>query len=100
MILDGETIADSSTDFQINVAIDVSAVKSFYLVSSQNVTVETNSGSSPADTLTLTANDPYVWTTDSLDTFQLGTDVTAFFVTNASGSSATLDLVAVVDATP
>lgn len=95
-----ETVADSVTDGQINVAIDVSAVKSFMLVSDQAVTVETNDGTTPDDTLTLVANEPYEWTENSEHTFLLGTDVTALFVTNASGSTATIQLEAIVDATP
>lgn len=95
-----ESVADSQTDSQINVAIDVSAVKTFYVVSDQNVTLETNSGSTPADTIALKADVPYVWTTDSYDSFLLGTDVTAIFITNASGSTAAITLRALIDATP
>ena len=57
-------------------------------------------GSTPADTITLVANLAYVWDTDSYDTFQLGTDVTAFYFTNASGSTATVYCYAVVDPSP
>lgn len=99
IVLD-ETIANGQTDFQISVGIDVSAVKSFFLVSDQDITVETNDGTTPDDTLAMTADDPKVWDEDSSYTFELGTDVTDFFVTNASGSSANLQLRAIVDATP
>ncbi len=95
-----ETIADSSTDYEITTSIDVSAVKSFYVVSDRAVTLETNSGSSPADTISLKAGIPYIWNTDSYDTFKLGTDVTAIFITNASGGTATLELRCIQDATP
>ncbi len=95
-----ETIADSSTDFQIVAAIDVSAVKSFYVVSDKAVTLETNNGTTPDDTISLKAGIPYIWNTDSYDTFKLGTDVTDLFITNASGGTATLELRCVQDATP
>ena len=95
-----ESVADSETDYDIVVAIDVSAVKSFYIVSDQTVTVETNSGSEADDTLSLVAGVPYVWNTDSYDSFQLGTDVTVLYVTNASGSTANIELRCVMDATP
>lgn len=52
------------------------------------------------DTLTLVANVPYQWTTDSYDTFLLDTDVTKFYVTNSSGVSANLQIKALQDATP
>lgn len=95
-----ETVANGQTNLQINVALDVSAVKSFYLYSSVAVTFETNDGSSPDDTIALKAGVPYIWNTDSYDSFLLGTDVTAIFITNASGSSASIELRAIQDATP
>lgn len=95
-----ESVTTGQTDFAISVAIDVSAVKSFFLCSDYAVTVETNNGTTPDDTITLVAGVPYKWNTDSYDTFQLGTDVTAIYVTNASGSTATIQLEAIVDATP
>jgi hypothetical protein len=95
-----ESVANGATDFAIAAAIDVSAVKAFYLLSDQAVTIETNSGSAADDTLTLVANRPYEWDTDSEDAFLLGTDVTSLFVTNASGSTANITLRCGSDATP
>lgn len=98
--IDGETVPDSQTDYEITVTLDVSAVKAFYLVSDQDVTLETNSGSAADNTLSLVAGVPYVWTTDSYDSFLLDTDVTSIFITNASGATATIDMLALLDATP
>ncbi len=98
--LHGVQVADSATDFEIAIAIDFSAVKSFYLVSDQDVTVETNDGSAPDDTLALKANEPYVWHESSLHAFKITADVTSIFITNASGETATIDLEVVQDATP
>ena len=95
-----ETIANGQTAFQINVAIDVSAVKAFYICADQNVTVKTNSSGSPDDTLNLIANEPYAWHNTSLSAFLLDTDVTAIFVANASGSAAALTLRVIQDASP
>jgi hypothetical protein len=95
-----EAIADGATNAQVNAAIDVSATKSFLIVSDQDVTVETNSGSTPDDTIDLVANQPYTWNPDAYDDFLLGTDVTAFFITNASGETATVQIEALIDATP
>lgn len=99
-ILDAETVADSQTDQLATITIDVSAVKAFFLTSDQALTVETNDGTTPADTITLVADRPYVWDTDSYDTFQLGTDVTALYFTNSSGSTATVYCYAVIDPSP
>lgn len=95
-----ESVATASTDTLISVSIDVSAVKAFYLVSSAAITVETNSGSAADDTLSLVAGQPYVWHTGSYDTFLLGTDVTGLYITNASGSTAAIELRVIQDATP
>jgi len=99
-LLDGEQVADAQTDVEIEVTLDFSAVKAFYLVSDQDVTLETNDGTTPDDTFALLAGVPYVWNTDSYDTFLVTVDVTSIFITNASGSAATLYLWALLDATP
>lgn len=93
-------VADSETDFEIVVSIDISEVKAFIVTSDQDVLLETNSGSVPDDTLNLKANVPYLWTSDNYDTFRLGTDVTAIFITNSSGSTATIRLETLEDPTP
>lgn len=85
---------------QIIHALDVSACKAFAVVSDQAVTLKTNSSGSPDDTIALTANAPYIWTTSMYDSFQLGTDVTSFYVTNASGSTASVSILSVTDPTP
>jgi hypothetical protein len=100
-LIDGETVSTGETDYEINFDLDVSACKSFYLVSDQAVTFETNSGSAADDTIALRANEPYVWHVNSYDSFLLGTDITtSVFITNASGSTATIYCVALFDATP
>lgn len=88
------------TDTPLVVAIDVSAVKSFYVVSDRQVTLETNNASAPTNTLTLKAGVPYLWNTDSYDTFKLTGDVTIIYVTNASGGTAQLEFRILQDATP
>lgn len=93
-------VADSETDMLINFAVDVSQIKSIFIVSDQDLTLETNDGSSPDDTLSLLADVPYVWHENSDYTNLLTTDITALYATNASGSAATLDIEALTDSTP
>lgn len=100
VLIDAETVANATTDGVIAMPLDVSAVKLFWIESDRNVTIETNNGSSPADTLSLIAGEPYVWHSSSLDAFLLGTDVTNIYVTNTSGATATLYAGVVYDATP
>jgi len=92
-------VADSTTDDEHALAIDVSELSAFFAVSSQNVTIETNDGDAPDDTITLTANVPWIWHTSMPDavtpyTCPLGTDVTAVFITNAGGTAADVEIYA------
>lgn len=93
-------VAGSVTDQESVVGIDISQVKAFYMVSDQDLTVETNDGTTPADTIVLVANEPYIWNEDSYDAFQLGTDVTSLFLTNAGATAATFNLEVLYDSTP
>ena len=93
-------IADSETDYEVNIALDVSQVVSFFIVSDQAITLETNDGTTPDDTLSLVADKVYDWDSDSYDNFKLTTDVTNFYFTNASGSTANVQIRVLVDPTP
>jgi hypothetical protein len=95
-----EQIPDESTDLEITFALDVSAIQAIFIKSDQAITIETNSGAAPDDTLNLLANVPYVWSSDSYFVNLLTTDITALFVTNASGATATLNIWVLVDPTP
>lgn len=87
-----EAIADDTTDGLVALTLDVSQLKLVYIVCDQAVTLETNSSSSPDDTLTLTADTPVLWYVGC--GYPIGdlfsADVTALYVTNASGGTATL----------
>lgn len=86
------------TDVEVQFPLDVSAVESIILLSTANVTIETNDGSSPDNTLALLANKPYVWNKSSYDTFKFTTDIVALFLTAAAAG--TLKIRAIVDPTP
>ena len=93
-----ESVDTGQTDKQIAVTIDEDALKAFWLSSTQNVTVETNSGSAAQETFALVAGVPVIWT--GTGTKPISDDVTGLFVTNASGATATITLEALVDPTP
>ena len=95
-----ESITDSSNDLELTGTLDVSAMVALLMYSDQDVTIETNDGTTPADTITLTAGQPLIWHSSSGFTNPLGTDVTSFFVTNASGSAANLVIKGLQDPTP
>lgn len=92
-------VADSETDFEVAFQLDVSQIQAIYIKSDQDLILETNSGGSPVDTLALLAGKPYVWTADDLWVNLLTTDITALFLTNASGSTARFQLEVVSDPT-
>jgi hypothetical protein len=94
------SVPDSSTDFEVTLGIDVSEIKSIIIASDQNITVETNDGTTPDDTFTIEANNPLIWNVDSPAATPFSADITALFVTNASGAAATFNVRCLVDATP
>lgn len=101
-----ETITTGQSDYLIACTLDVSTIKSIWICSDKAVTLETNNGAAPSNTITLKANVPYVWTDDGVATTKgyaallLTVDVTALYITNASGSTAVFRLEALYDATP
>jgi len=97
-----EDVATATTDGQINCpTVDVSELELVYIKSTQDVTLETNDGTTPDDTLTLKANQPYVWWSNAPFVNKLTTDITTnVFITNASGATATVTFEAILDATP
>lgn len=99
-----ESIPASTTDQLVAFVLDVSQLKGIFMVSDYAVTVETNSGSTAANTFTLPANTPYMWVLGDAamrDTAGavVTTDITALYVTNGASSSALFQLRAVVDPT-
>lgn len=92
-----ESIADSSTDVEIPFSVDVAKLQSLYIRSDQAITIETNSGAAPDDTLSIAANVPLVWYDGCGHDCPLTVDVTGLFITNASGAAAALRIEALVD---
>lgn len=95
-----ETVATAQTDSEIALTLDVSEIVALYINSTQDVTLETNDGSSPDNTIALTADNPYIWHDESYHDCLLTEDVTALFITNASGATATITVWALYDPTP
>lgn len=95
-----EIIAGLATDFLVNMAFKVANVKSVVITSDQDITLETNSGASPGNTIAIKANVPYIWNTDSYDTSKFTVDVTAFYFTNAGANPANVEGRVLYDPTP
>lgn len=83
------TVADGETDSPIFASVDPDSCQSFYLVSSEDVTVTTND---PNQSFDLVAGVPRLWDVDSAEEFFLTASVLVFYVTNASGADANIEL--------
>lgn len=92
-------VPDESTDLEVVLPINVEAAKTIALLSDQNLTIETNDGTTPDDTINLIAGVPWIWHTDG-PLAALSEDIASIFVTNASGEDATLQILSLFDATP
>lgn len=90
------------TDTEFDLAIDVSAVKSFYILATQDTTLETNAvDATGGNTLNLVANWPYFWgSVLSYNTFKLTSDVTKMFFTKAATGVCNVTVRCIVDASP
>jgi hypothetical protein len=88
-----------ANDQLVALAIDVSQVKAIVILSDQDLLLETNSSSSPAQTLSLKANVPYFWYTNKPVAMVFSTDITALYITNASASAAAFKMEILVDPT-
>jgi len=88
------------TDQQVLIAFTVASVKGLVISSDQNMTLETNSGTSPAQTFTLTAGQPLVWYTGCGYTNPFTVDVTAFYFTNGTAVTANVAITILKDSTP
>jgi hypothetical protein len=95
-----ESVATGSTDTLINGAFTYAEVKGVYILSDQAITIETNATDhTGGDILTMTANVPKVYFTNfGVNPFAF--NVTKFYVTNASGSTANITIRVLYDATP
>jgi hypothetical protein len=76
----------SGTDQLVALTLDISQLKSIYLVSTTAATIETNSSSAADDTITLAAGVPLVWQESTYHANPFSADVTAIYVTNAAAT--------------
>ena len=98
-----------STDLQVDAAVTITNLKSICMTCSKvtgatgtftQLTVETNSGSAPADTFVLTPANGLVWSYGDPNANPIGTAITSMYVTNAGTADANFVLRALHDPTP
>jgi hypothetical protein len=82
------TIAANATDFLIDIAFPITGLQSLCIWSDTNLTVKTNSSSSPVQTIALLANVPISWGAGTGATDPITAAVTSLYVTNATANPA------------
>jgi hypothetical protein len=92
-------IAAATPDQEFDLDFPFAALKSFFAISTQDVTIETNDGSAPDDTITLKAGVPVWWAASSSLASPFTADVDSIFVTNAGDKAATVNIRVLYDAT-
>jgi len=104
---DGQTsedvaVAKNASDLHVVIGIDVSEIQSVFMLCDQDLTVCTNdvAGGSPDETISLKANVPYIWTTDSYDSNLLATDITDLYLTEGDVAACTFQLEVLLESTP
>ncbi len=100
------TVDDGQTDEQHAIDMDISEVKSLYVNSTQDITLEWNNGAGAEGSIAMLSDEPVLWwstqkTKAGVTINPLGTDnLTDFFWTNASGGDAVINIEIVYDASP
>lgn len=88
-----ESIPAATTDQLVAFVLDVSQIKGLYIIADKPLLIQTNDGSSPANTITLAANVPFMWVNGDAairDTAGavITTDITSLYVTNTDPDAA------------
>ncbi len=96
------TILDAVSDQEVVVDWVNTRLAVLVISSDQEITVESNDGTTPDDTATVKANAPLIFKRDgSAQTNPFASlDVAKLFLTNASGSTATVKIKVLKDVTP
>ena len=86
------TVAGGVVNQQFSLALTKAAVQVIYIFCDQNVTIKTNSTSTPQDTITITAGNPFLWSAGSGIANPLVGDVTTAYVSNPGSTVGNLTI--------
>jgi len=92
-------VPGESTDAEFDLDFAFADLKSIYLQSTQDVTIETNDGAAPDDTITLKAGVPFWWADGNGAGNPFTADVSTIFITNAGTTAAQVDIRVLYDST-
>ena len=85
-------IPAGSVNFQVVLAFPVANIQAMVIDASANVTIKTNSTSSPGDTINLNANYGIFWGIGGLPARPLSVDVTSLYVSNPGAVDCTFNV--------
>ena len=85
-------IAAGGTNVEVDITFPHGTIQALILASDQDVTVKTNSSSSPTDTLAVKKTAGVIWGTDFVADCPITADVTKLYITNAGTTDAKFDL--------
>lgn len=81
-------VPDGASDLVLAFPIDVSQIVNLLLYSARAIKLETNSPTTPDNTIDLKAGVPLLWNADAYFPCPLTVDVSTFYITNTSGYAA------------
>ena len=93
-------VGNGVTDKEVAIAFLAASLQFMLITTDKDLTLETNDGAAADDTFTLKAGVPFFWQKNSGITNPFTADVTKFFFTNAGGTSASVKIRCMFDATP
>lgn len=99
-----EPIPASAVNLAVAYAAIIAKLQSIFIIASAALVIKTNSSGSPANTITLTPDVPYLWqigdgTLRDTAGVTIATNITSLFVTNPAASIVDLTLFSLVDPT-
>lgn len=100
----GEPIPASGVNQPVAFAVNVSKLQSLFIVAAAALVIKTNSSGSPANTITLAADQPFIWqigdgTLRDTAGVTISTNISSLFVTNPVALPIDLQIFALVDPT-
>ncbi len=99
-VIDINSLATPCTNTFYTLSIDVSQIKFLVIVANADCTLKFNSSGAPTPTMTLKANEPYLWWVNAPWVNVLTVDVTGVYITNAATGTMDLTIRGIVDPTP
>ena len=86
------SLAANTTNQQEALAFTKTLLQSVFVYSDQNITIKTNSTSTPQDTLTINAGDPLVWDVNCGLAEPFAGNVTTAYFTNSNATAANVSV--------